>query len=360
MLKTKISAIGTAVPKHVIPQSKVVDFMSKMMDVADEDKRKLRIIYRASGIEERYSVIGDYSKQDDFSFYNEDKNAPHPSTSDRMKLYEENAPELAMEAISDCLPTNFDVKSITHLITFSCTGMYAPGLDLDIVERLGLSSNISRTCINFMGCYAAFNAIKAAYAFANAFSDAKILIVGVELCTLHFQRFNEYDHIIANSIFGDGAAAALIEKTEKQGFSLEHFYHAIASEGKSDMAWRIENTGFHMRLSSYVPKILKTNLTNVFEELFASLDTKRDNIDYFAIHPGGKKIVQAVESALDIQKNQISATYDTLKNFGNMSSVSVLFVLKNIFNHLSPENQNILTMAFGPGLTIEAALLKFE
>ena len=126
------------------------------------------------------------------------------------------------------------------------------------------------------------------------------------------------------------------------------------------MAWRIENTGFHMRLSSYVPKILRTNLTNVFEQLFDSLDTKRENIDYFAIHPGGKKIVQAVELALDIQKNQIRATYDTLKNFGNMSSVSVLFVLKNILNNLSVDNQSILSMAFGPGLTIEAALLKYE
>lgn len=360
MLKTKISAIGTAVPKHLIPQAKVVDFMSKMMDVSDEDKRKLRIIYRASGIEERYSVIEDYSKQEDFSFYNEDKEAPHPSTSDRMQLYEECAPQLALEAIADCLPKDFDVQSITHLITFSCTGMYAPGLDLDIVEHLNLSSNISRTCINFMGCYAAFNAIKSAYAFANAFPNAKVLIVGVELCTIHFQRFNEYDHIIANSIFGDGAAAAIIEKTEKKGFSIEHFYHAIASEGKSDMAWRIEDTGFHMRLSSYVPKILRTNLTNVFEQLFTSLNTQQDNIDYFAIHPGGKKIVQAVESALNIQKSQIRATYDTLKHYGNMSSVSVLFVLKNIFNHLSTENQNILAMAFGPGLTIESALLKFE
>ena len=360
MLKTKISAIGTAVPKHLIPQSKVVDFMSKMMDVVDEDKRKFRIIYKASGIEERYSVIDDYSKQTDFSFYNEDKEAPHPTTSDRMHLYEECAPELALEAISDCLPNNFDLQSITHLITFSCTGMYAPGLDLDIVERLGLSSNISRTCINFMGCYAAFNAIKSAYAFANAFPNAKVLIVGVELCTLHFQRFNEYDHIIANSIFGDGAAAAIIEKTNQKGFSIEHFYHAIASEGKSDMAWRIEDTGFHMRLSSYVPKILRTNLTNVFEQLFNALDTKQENIDYFAIHPGGKKIVQAVELALSIEKNQIRATYETLKHYGNMSSVSVLFVLKNIFKHLSTENQNILAMAFGPGLTIEAALLKYE
>lgn len=360
MQKTKITAIGTAVPQHKIPQSEVVQFMSKMMDVPHEDSRKLRIIYKASGIAERYSVIPDYSRTDDFEFYSNNENAPHPDTSARMAIYEKEAPELAMKAISDCLPDDFDTKSITHLITFSCTGMYAPGLDLDIVERLELSSSVSRTCINFMGCYAAFNALKAAYAFANAFPNGKVLMVGVELCTLHFQRFNEYDHIIANSIFGDGAAAALVENTSKKGVSIERFYHAIASEGKQDMAWRIENTGFHMKLSSYVPKILKTNLAAAFEDLFNSYGISHDAIDYFAVHPGGKKIVQSVESALQISKSKIGNTYNVLKHFGNMSSVSVLFVLKGIFQEVNGTPKKIVAMAFGPGLTVESALLTAE
>ena len=360
MIKTKIKSIGTAVPQYKIPQTEVVNFMSKMMDVADEDKRKIRIIYRASGIQKRHSVIDDYSKTEDFDFFPNDENSPHPDTSTRMHLYEKEAPKLAMQAIDDCLPADFDKKSITHLITFSCTGMYAPGLDLDILEKLDLSTNVSRTCINFMGCYAAFNALKAAYAFANAFPESKVLMVGVELCTIHFQRFNEYDHIIANSIFGDGAAAALIENTAEEGVVIDQFFHEVVREGKSDMAWRIENTGFHMRLSSYVPKILKTNLNAAFEKLFKTLQTSHENIDYFAIHPGGKKIVQAVESALDIPKEKIQNTYDVLKNFGNMSSVSVLFVLKSIFENDLSNQQKVLAMAFGPGLTVEAALLTKE
>jgi len=360
MQKTKITAIGTAVPPHKIPQSEVVQFMSKMMDVPNEDSRKLRIIYKASGIEERYSTIPDYSRTSNFEFFSDNETEPHPDTSARMTIYEKEAPLLAMKAIDDCLPKDFDYKSITHLITFSCTGMYAPGLDLDIVEQLQLSSSISRTCINFMGCYAAFNAIKAAYAFANAFPNSKVLIVGVELCTLHFQRFNEYDHIIANSIFGDGASAALIENTEKQGIAIDKFYHAIASEGKQDMAWRIENTGFHMKLSSYVPKILKTNLAAAFDDIFNSYEISHEAVDYFAVHPGGKKIVQAVESALQISKDKIEYTYDILKRFGNMSSVSVMFVLKGIFDQTDDAPKKIIAMAFGPGLTVESALLTKE
>jgi alpha-pyrone synthase len=358
MLHTKIKSIGTAVPKHKISQSGVVPFMTKMMDVPDTDERKLRIIYRASGIEERYSVLEDYCKTDNFTFFPNDTSQPYPDTSTRMHCYEEEAPKLAMEAIKDCLPADFDTKTITHIITFSCTGMYAPGLDLDILEQLDLSENVSRTCINFMGCYAAFNALKAAYAYANAFPDAKVLMVGVELCTIHFQKFNEYDHIIANSIFADGAAAVLVEKTEEKGIAIEQFFHSVVREGKSDMAWRIENTGFHMRLSSYVPKILDANLSIAFERLFKTLKTKHTDINHFAIHPGGKKIIQAVESGLNIPKEKVAATYDTLKHFGNMSSVSVLFVLKKMIEDGLSDNDQILSMAFGPGLTVEAALLK--
>lgn len=357
MHATKITNIGTAVPDFKIPQADVVKFMQKMMDVPDKDHRKLRIIYKASGIDQRFSVLSDYNKTADFEFYPNTQQTPYPTTSERLKIYEAQAPTLAIKAIKDCLPTDFEYQSITHLITFSCTGMYAPGLDLDIVEQLGLSPNISRTCINFMGCYAAFNAIKTAYAFANAFSDAKVLIVGVELCTLHFQRLNEYDHIIANSIFGDGAAAALIERTDNKGLRIENFYHTIVSEGKSDMAWRIEDSGFLMQLSSYVPNILKINLQAVFTSLFENLKTSHCNIDHFAIHPGGKKIIQAVETALQAEKYKITDSYAVLKNYGNMSSVSVLFVLKRIFNHIQP-NQEVLAMAFGPGLTVEAALFK--
>ncbi len=358
MTKTKIKYIGTAVPSFTIPQSEVIHFMSKMMDVPDEDKRKLRIIYKASGITKRHSVIDDFSRAENFEFFSNETDAPHPDTAERMLLYEKEAPKLALAAIKDALPEDFDYQSITHLITFSCTGMYAPGLDLDLVEQLNLSPNISRTCINFMGCYASFNAMKTAYAFANSFPNSKVLMVGVEMCTIHFQRFNEYDHIIANSIFGDGAAALLIENTDTKGIIIDNFYHAIVSEGKTDMAWRIANTGFHMRLSSYVPKILKTNLTKVFDDLFQVLGTSHETIDYFAIHPGGKKILQAVENALNIPKDKIQSSYHTLKNYGNMSSVTVLFVLKKLLEEPLKKDQKILTMGFGPGLTVEAALLK--
>lgn len=355
----KITNIGTAVPPHQVPQDRVVGFMSKMMDVPEDEHRKLRIIYKASGIQTRYSVINDYDKTENFVFFPNDASVPHPSTAARMHLYEQHAPQLAIQAIEDCLPSDFDVQSVTHLVTFSCTGMYAPGLDLDIAEHLELTE-VSRTCINFMGCYAAFNALKVAYAFANAFENAKVLIVGVELCTLHFQRFNEYDHIIANSLFGDGAVAALIQKTDQAGLSIENFYHAIVRDGKQEMAWRIEDTGFHMQLSGYVPRILKENLSIAFDNLLAALGIGHSAIDYFAVHPGGRKILESVEAALQIQRPQVSASYEVLKNYGNMSSVTVLFVLKHLLEMGLQDGQNILGMAFGPGLTVEAATFTYE
>lgn len=331
-------------------------FMTRMMDVPPEEHRKIRIIYRASGIDTRYSVLQDYTRSQGFTFFPNTPEAPFPSTAQRMAQYETAAAPLALAAIRDALPPDFDYTTITHLITFSCTGMYAPGLDLDLVAALGLQQ-VSRTCINFMGCYAAFNALKVAQAFAQSQPHARVLIVGVELCTLHFQRINNYDHIVANSLFGDGAAAALIESapTTAGGLSLDAFHHAVVPDGASEMAWRIQDTGFHMQLTSYVPALLRTNLSAAFAEWCTALDLRPDDTTHYAVHPGGRKIVEAVQSALSLAPTDLQATYDTLRQYGNMSSVSVLFVLKALLAGDWKPGERALAMAFGPGLTVEAA-----
>jgi len=361
MKKSYISAIGTAVPPHQISRDQSANFVANVLELSDTERRKLHVLYRATGIEKRHSVMADSLKTSDFEFFKENK---FPTTADRMKLYETHALPLALEAVADCLKNfSFDFSQITHLIAVSCTGMYAPGLDIELVGSLKLSKSVKRTCINFMGCYGAFNAMKVADAFCRAEENAKILIVGVEMCTIHLQKSTLPDHLLSNALFADGASAVLVE-SQKRPNSLEMsgFYAGLASEGKTDMAWMIRDFGFDMRLSSYVPSILEQNMTDLMENLCDELNMKWAEIEHFAIHPGGKKILEALEKVLKLSPEKNKSAYEILRNYGNMSSVTIWFVLKNLLEKLpsSLSKTNILAMAFGPGLTVESAILTYQ
>ena len=366
MTKTYINAIGIANPPTKISQTQISQFMAKAVGLNPIESRRLRMIYKATAIDFRYSVISDYDKFSNFDFFPDNEFLePFPTTAQRMKIYEKYAIELAIEATHNCLTDKSLIPKITHLITVSCTGMYAPGLDIELVERLGLSFNTQRTCVNFMGCYAAFNALKVADSICRANPNSKVLIVDVELCTIHFQKENTDDQLLANAIFADGAAALLLstEKENGRAMSLEAFHCDLALQGKTDMAWYIRDFGFEMRLSSYVPNLLEIKMNELTDRLLQKLNLKFDEIDAFAIHPGGKRILETAEKCLKISSSQNQYSYETLRNFGNMSSATVLFVLKNIWdNCLVPEKNegNILSMAFGPGLTMEAALIKLH
>ena len=259
---------------------------------------------------------------------------------------------------------NFDRSVITHVITFSCTGMSAPGLDIQLIERLGLNRNVERTCINFMGCYAAFNAIKVGDHITQSVDEAVVLIVGVELCTLHYNKSKEPDQVVANAIFADGAAAAIISKrefiTDHIMFKLLNFYSEFEPAGNKDMVWRIGDTGFDLRLSSYVPELLQNVMNDFIEKLFDRSKLTSNDIDYYALHPGGVKILEACEIALNITPLQNKISYDVLRNYGNMSSVTILFVLNQYINSLKSDdaNKKIVSCAFGPGLTMESMILE--
>ena len=214
-----LSAIGTAVPAHRIEQARIADFMAQALRFGPDDTRKLRALYRVSGIEQRYSVLPDYgAEMGGYAFFpNTPDLEPFPGVGQRMAVYRREALPLALAAVRDCLAQAPDVAmaTITHLITVSCTGMYAPGLDIELVAALGLKANVQRTCVNFMGCYAAVNALKLADAAVRADPAARVLVVSVELCTLHFQKNAAEDHLISNRVvwrrggggLGDGAAA---------------------------------------------------------------------------------------------------------------------------------------------------------
>ena len=240
--------------------------------------------------------------------------------------------------------------------------MYAPGLDIELTLKLNLASHVERTCINFMGCYGAINALKIADHICKNNPDAYVLVVCVELCTLHFQPMVTMDNFIANAIFADGAACALVHgrPAGDKSLRLQAFRCELAPSEQPAMAWYVRDQGFDIILSSYVPMILGNHIQAPTEKLLASLNLKVDDVDFFAIHPGGKEILAAAEKALGIDREKNQEAHEVLNDYGNMSSPTILFVLKKWFDKISPSHhqKNILAMAFGPGLTIESALLE--
>ena len=357
---SKIVSIGTAVPAYRHKQEVILEFMQLVYALQDNDKRKIKFLYRKGGIDTRYSVIPDYSlPAAQWQFYPASENLePFPKLEKRMKWYQQEAAPLSLTAINQCLE-NFSGQKITHLITVSCTGMSAPGLDLELLELLKLPATTFRTSVNFMGCYAAVHALKIADAFCKADKKAKVLIVCVELCTLHFQKENTVDNITSSMLFADGAAALLVTGDEEQeGLTIDHFYSMVVPKGKQDMAWELSSSGFLMTLSSYVADMIEENFDELLQGALTDAGIEKEEITHWCIHPGGKKILEAVHKSLGFTNGQLQPSYDILKDFGNMSSPTVLFVLQRIMKGLSNKGSNkIFGAAFGPGLTTETFIL---
>jgi len=357
-----IAAIGTAVPGAPAPQQQIASFMIHANELQQDPARRLTALYRATGIKQRHSVLADYQlTPEQYQYFpNTPGLEPFPTVAQRMQWYRQHALPLSQQAVQNCLaqlpPST--ATQITHLITVSCTGMYAPGLDIELVQALKLPSHVQRTAINFMGCYGAFPALKAAYHITQAQPQAKVLVVCTELCTLHFQKGNDDDNLLANSLFADGSAAVLVQAQKPpKGLAMLGFHAGLATEGQQDMAWNIGNLGFEMRLSAYVPQIIKKGIGQLTQQLRQNLNA-HGTIHHYAIHPGGKKILQAIEQALGISTSCNQHAYHILKNFGNMSSPTVLFVLQQLLQNTQARhnNQKVLSLAFGPGLTLESAL----
>lgn len=355
-----ILAIETAVPKYQHKQTGIATFFQNQTSDVDL-KRKIKYVSDKSGIENRYSVISDFDVSTSNKELFIDGLQSLPSLTKRMELYKLNAINLAFEAIQKIDDFQNLKNSITHIITVTCTGLFAPGLDIELIQKLELKPNTQRSSINFMGCNAAIIAINQANAICNSSADAIVLVVCVELCTIHFQDNSNEENIISNTLFADGSAAALIsskpdEKKNVPVLKIEKFSSFIINQSQGEMAWQLSETGFLMNLSSYVSKLVNGNMVQFFKD--SQLNAK--NIDFWAIHPGGKKIVDEFAEVLNLKNNELNSSYEVLKNYGNMSSPTILFVLK----HLVSSNEinvgkTIFTAAFGPGLSIETMQLKY-
>ena len=361
---SKIVSIGTAVPSNRHEQKNILSFMQHVYALNEVDKRKLKFLYNQSGIDTRYSVIPDYGLPTaEWSFYPASENLePFPDLELRMTWFNKTAPALSVSAIENCLNSKLDKDEITHLITVTCTGMSAPGLDLQVMEAMDLSPRIFRTSVNFMGCYAAIHAMKLADAFCIADKNAKVLIVCTELCTLHFQQQNSMDNIASSLLFGDGSAAMLVthDDGKQEGLHINKFYSEVAFSGKKDMSWEISSTGFLMTLSGYVPDLIERDFNSLLEHALENASMNKADITHWCIHPGGKKILTSIQKSIDISEDTLHHSYQILRDYGNMSSPTILFVLQQIMKELQEEKRkraNIFGAAFGPGLTMETFVL---
>lgn len=356
-----IHDIATSVPPFFSDQQEIREIMKKYVGTDRKSEAIIHRIYSHSGIKKRYSVVEDFAPNKNGTLFFNGEVKSSPSTSSRNKIYEKEARKLFIDVGQKLLESSakFSAKDVTHVVTVSCTGFFAPGPDYEVVKALGLKPNTQRFHIGFMGCYAAFPAMKMARSFCENDPDAVVLVICTELCTLHFQFKNEVDNLISGSVFADGAGGLLVssQKPASQSLEIRDFASSLVMDGEKDMAWTIGDEGFDMILSSYVPDIIKNNLNPVLQPLYDQYGLTRDEIDYWALHPGGRSILDKIQDSLELTDSQITASRDVLAEYGNMSSATILFVLKKWFNSDLKHGQQILSMAFGPGLTIESGLM---
>ena len=361
-----IISIGTAVPQYCANQSTILEFMKSAYH--DETaSRKLNILFHNSGINTRYSVLPDIGNNlSENSFFNIQQRVP--DVKQRITVFKENAASLAiaaMKAAFQKLDTSIADFKITHLITVTCTGIYAPGLGATLIEKLNLPDDIFHTAINFMGCNAAFPALNLADMITKTDVKAKVLIVCVELCTLHFQAVDNNDNLLANTIFGDGSAAVIIvsdraaKKNHQSGLSINGFYSLLLYKGKGLMGWNITPVNFEMVLDTGIPEFIGNEVNEIVLKACEKLKTEPLAIDKWAIHPGGKKILDSIKNQMQLSVSDMQYSYKVLSDYGNMSSPTILFVLNEIMQAAHTEGEIIFSIGFGPGLSIETALLTY-
>lgn len=348
MTEAYINRIATAVPPHDVHAA----FLRFGRTMLAGDNRKSALFARMAeraGMAHRYSFLDpaapDDSMVDADGFY---RLGQFPGTAARMRLFEDHAPGLAEDAVNRLLPPE-ERGNITHLLVTCCTGLSAPGIDLELVERCGLPSTVERTMIGFMGCYAAINALKLARHIVRSNPDARVLAVNLELCTLHLHQTDNLDEILSFLLFGDGCAAALIT-AQAQGAAIDSFHAALVPDTRDLIRWHIREQGFDMLLSGRVPAAIRSALATSRD---AILDMRAvENIDLWAVHPGGRTVLDAVEQAFALPPDALAASRDILYRYGNMSSGTVMFVLDQLMRNAGAGASGC-AMAFGPGLVAE-------
>lgn len=358
----KVRAIGTSVPAHKIAQSDSATIARSFANVPESRYKLLDEMYRRTGVSSRYSVILDSSDgplEKRQTFYGESS----PTTDDRMRVYRKYADELALESARNAISgSGISPDEITHLISVSCTGFHSPGFDITLVKQLPLRSTIARTQVGFMGCQGSMNALRVAHGFIQSDPSACILICSTELCSLHQFYGWDPEKIVANALFADGSASVILtSQSPAQGadcLRMDGSGSMIIDDSTDAMSWKIANHGFEMTLSPRVPELISSTLRPWLQSWLSNYGENIDSIRTWAVHPGGPRILSAFCESVSISRESLSTSFETLAEFGNMSSATVLFILKSLIQ--KKQAGPVVAIAFGPGLTVEVALFRDE
>jgi len=355
--------IAIASPPFKVAQSFAADELKKRMGGTSTISRMIDMAANQSGIDHRYFVIKDGEENSTENLFTKDGNYFSPDTKTRMTEYEKWSIFLTKQAVSELGKKNkIDFSSIDRLITISCTGFFAPGLDYELIKEFKISPSVKRTNIGFMGCAASLVGINSVWEAMQQNGNENVLMVSVELCSLHLQTEVTRDNILANMIFADGAAAAYFSKTkviEKRKLEIQFAESFLFEDSAKFMGWKIGNNGFEMMLSSELPKIILNSAAPRVKEILKHKGIEISQIKHWALHPGGRAILDSLQNGLQLSDEQLKSSREILRNFGNLSSVSILFVLKNILENVQLIKDDYLcAIAFGPGLTMELVLFK--
>lgn len=339
-----INRIATAVPAHDV-HAKFMDFVPRMLP----DTRRRRLLQRMAEraqIDHRYSVLAPHSDPDQMYSGAQFRLGHFCDTAGRMAAFEQHAPDLAARAVAGLALTQSERP--THVIVTTCTGQYAPGIDIDIVRRLDLDASVERTVVGFMGCYAAVNGLKLANHIVRSDDKAKVLVVNIETCTLHLQETEDLEALLSFMVFADGCAASLVTASP-HGTEILGFHSSIIPASEDQILWKVGQQGFDIRLSGAVPGTIGRNLPAVIRDVRRRFGS---TFDLWTVHPGGRTILDAVEQALELSPDALLPSREILRKFGNMSSATVMFALDATLAGARAGDRGV-AMAFGPGLTAE-------
>jgi predicted naringenin-chalcone synthase len=354
MTTAYINRVAVAVPPHDIHDA-FCKFAQSQFNGDMHAGLLFRKMASKAGIAHRYSYLPpglqpEIGAVDADGFYTRGQ---FPDTAARMRLFERCAPELVQVAV-DGLQLGNERARITHLLITCCTGFSAPGLDLEVIERCKLPDSIERTMIGFMGCYAAINALKLARHIVRSEQTARVLVINLELCTLHLKETADIEQVLAFLLFGDGCAACLVS-ADAVGIALDSFRAVVVPGTRELMTWNIREFGFDMILSGKVPAAIHEALREHMDEILEGAPVA--SIDLWAVHPGGRTVLDAVERALNLAPPALAASREILRRYGNMSSATVMFVIERLLRS-DVRGRNGCAMSFGPGLTAETMLFR--
>ncbi|MFG6503829.1 type III polyketide synthase [Microbacterium sp. P05] len=360
-MTASILGIGTAVPDTRLTQDRVRDLLAAQPGIDRLARRLLDAAFDAAAIDTRHTVLSELggNPPSRLDVLIEPAQLRAPSTGERNAEYRRVAPALFAEAARDALArSGVSADAVTHVVTVSCTGLFAPGPDYLLVRDLGLSPATERYHLGFIGCAAALPGLRLASRITAAQPEAVVLVVAAELCSLHIRSSRDPEQIVAASVFADGAAAAVVsaDPALQRGRRLEltGFGTRLTDEGEDDMVWTIGDEGFEMTLTAQVPRIVGREIEAAVRSLFGGMDS----VDAWAVHPGGRSILDRVEDGLGLPPDALEASRDVLRRYGNMSSATILFVLQQMMmGDERRDGERMAAIAFGPGLTIEAAQL---